>query len=214
MSYAMYKMMHWATGIEHCASGFITHSAADFTTSIPPVTADDLDSDWPVSRKPIGPVPNLVTAAANVLEVYTVRIQEELSSSMDLKATVEPKRGGVLAGVSGASLELVCHYRLHGNVESLGVLSSGGVDGRRRDSIILTFRDAKISVLEFDDSIHGLRTSSMHCFEGPDWLHLKRGRECFARGPLVKVDPSGRCAAVLVYGLQMIVLKAAEVLIY
>ncbi|KAL6531259.1 hypothetical protein OROHE_014328 [Orobanche hederae] len=159
MSYAMYKMMHWATGIEHCASGFITHSAADFTTSIPPVTADDLDSDWPVSRKPIGPVPNLVTAAANVLEVYTVRIQEELSSSMDLKATVEPKRGGVLAGVSGASLELVCHYRLHGNVESLGVLSSGGVDGRRRrDSIILTFRDAKISVLEFDDSIHGLRT--------------------------------------------------------
>ncbi|XP_051121794.1 cleavage and polyadenylation specificity factor subunit 1-like isoform X2 [Andrographis paniculata] len=50
----------------------------------------------------------------------------------------------------------------------------------------------------------------MHCFEGPDWLHLKRGRECFPRGPLVKVDPLGRCAAVLVYGLQLIVLKAAE----
>ncbi|KAL6526938.1 hypothetical protein OROGR_016028 [Orobanche gracilis] len=215
MSYAMYKMMHWATGIEHCASGFIAPSAADFTTSIPLVSADDLDSDWPVSRKPIGPVPNLVTVAANVLEVYTVRIQEESSSSMDLKVTVEPKRGGVLAGVAGASLELVCHYRLHSNVESLGVLSSGGVDGRRRrDSIILTFRDAKISVLEFDDSIHGLRTSSMHCFEGPNWLHLKRGRECFARGPLVKVDPLGRCAAVLVYGLQMIVLKAAEVLVH
>lgn len=49
--------------------------------------------------------------------------------------------------------------RLHGNVESLGVLPNGAADGgRRRDSIILTFRDAKISVLEFDDSIHGLRT--------------------------------------------------------
>ncbi|KAL7147541.1 hypothetical protein ABFS83_06G114300 [Erythranthe nasuta] len=208
MSFAAYKMMHWATGIEHCASGFITHSAADCTPGITPVAADDMDSDWPASTKPVGPVPNLVTVAANVLEVYTVRVQEDSSSSMDSKGATEPKRGGVLAGVSGASLELVCHYRLHGNVESLGVLPNGG--GRRRDSIILTFRDAKISVLEFEDSIHGLRTSSMHCFEGPDWLHLKRGRECFPRGPLVKVDPLGRCAAVLIYGLQMIVLKAAE----
>lgn len=39
------------------------------------------------------------------------------------------------------------------------MLSSGSGDGsRRRDSIILCFRDAKISVLEFDDSVHGLRT--------------------------------------------------------
>lgn len=51
--------------------------------------------------------------------------------------------------------------RLHGNVESMAVLSIGFGDGsrrKRRDSIILAFRDAKISVLEFDDSIHGLRT--------------------------------------------------------
>ncbi|KAL3834565.1 hypothetical protein ACJIZ3_009301 [Penstemon smallii] len=211
MSYAAYKMMHLPTGIEHCASGFITHSAANSTPRITQIPADDLDSDWPTSTKPIGSIPNLITAAANVLEVYKVRILEDSSASTDSKPTAEPKRGGLLAGVSGASLELVCHYRLHGNVDSLGVLPNGGVDGgKRRDSIILTFQDAKISILEFDDSMHGLRTSSMHCFEGPDWMHLKRGRECFARGPRVKVDPLGRCAAVLVYGLQMIVLKAAE----
>lgn len=51
----------------------------------------------------------------------------------------------------------------------------------------------------------------MHCFEGPQWLHLKRGRESFARGPVVKVDPQGRCGGVLVYGLQMIILKASQV---
>lgn len=51
----------------------------------------------------------------------------------------------------------------------------------------------------------------MHCFEGPEWLHLRRGRESFARGPLVKVDPQGRCGSVLVYGLQMIILKASQV---
>lgn len=50
--------------------------------------------------------------------------------------------------------------RLHGNVESMAVLSTGGGNGSRsRDSIILTFQDAKISILEFDDSIHGLRTT-------------------------------------------------------
>lgn len=48
--------------------------------------------------------------------------------------------------------------RLHGNVESIAVLPMGGGNSSKgRDSIVLTFRDAKISVLEFDDSIHGLR---------------------------------------------------------
>lgn len=51
----------------------------------------------------------------------------------------------------------------------------------------------------------------MHCFEGPEWRYLKRGRESFDRGPLVKADPLGRCGGVLLYGLQMIILKAAQV---
>lgn len=51
----------------------------------------------------------------------------------------------------------------------------------------------------------------MHCFEGPDWVYLKRGRESFSRGPYVKSDPLGRCAGGLVYDLQMIILKSAQV---
>lgn len=51
----------------------------------------------------------------------------------------------------------------------------------------------------------------MHCYEGPDWQYLKRGRESFARGPLAKVDPLGRCGGVLMYGSQMIILKASQV---
>ncbi|KAL6127024.1 hypothetical protein ACLB2K_075069 [Fragaria x ananassa] len=207
MSYAAHKMMHWPTGIENCAAGFITHSRADFVPRISPIQTDDLHSDWPAPRREIGPVPNLVVTAANVLEVYVVRVQEQDTA----RGSGESKRGGLMDGVTGASLELVCHYRLHGNVLSMAVLSSGGGDGsKRRDAIILTFEDAKISVLEFDDSIHGLRTSSMHCFEGPEWLHLRRGRESFARGPSVKVDPQGRCGGVLVYDLQLIILKAAQ----
>lgn len=201
-------MMHWPTGIENCASGFVTNCRADFTPQIPLNHTEDLESDWS-SRRGIGPVPNLIVTAANVLELYVVRVQEE--GTREARNSTEVKRGGIMDGVSAVSLELVCSYRLHGNVESMAVLSIGGGDvSRRRDSIILTFQDAKIAVLEFDDSTHSLQTSSMHCFEGPEWLHLKRGRESFARGPLVKADPQGRCSGVLVYGLQMIVLKAAQ----
>ncbi|XP_060975092.1 cleavage and polyadenylation specificity factor subunit 1 isoform X1 [Cannabis sativa] len=211
MSFAAYKMMHWPTGIENCASGFVTHSRADFVPRVTPIQSDDLDSDVPpASHREIGPVPNLVVTAGNVLEVYIVRVQEEEDSRIS-KAQAESKRGGFMDGISGVSLELACHYRLHGNVETMAVIPSGSGDGsRRRDSIILSFRDAKISVLEFDDSTNGLRTSSMHCFEGPEWLHLKRGRESFARGPLVKIDPQGRCASVLVYDIQMIMLKPTQ----
>ncbi|KAJ9679116.1 hypothetical protein PVL29_021139 [Vitis rotundifolia] len=159
MSYAAYKMMHLPTGIENCASGFVTHSRADFAPQIAPIQTDDLEAEWPAKRQ-IGPLPNLIVTAANILEVYMVRVQEE--DSRESRASAETKRGGVMAGISGAALELVCQY------------------------------------------------SSMHCFEGPEWFHLKRGHESFARGPLVKVDPQGRCSGVLVYGLQMIILKASQ----
>lgn len=185
MSFAAYKLMHSPTGIENCASGFITHSRADFVPRIPPIQTDDLESEWPTRHRDIGPIPNLIVTAANVLEVYIVRVQEE--STKESKGHVESKRGALMDGISGASLELACHYRfapsvyscwrvsllnwlihlcfftsvysrLHGNVETMAVLSIGGGDAsRRRDSIILTFKDAKISVLEYDDSVHGLR---------------------------------------------------------
>uniref|UniRef100_A0A0E0DBS7 Cleavage/polyadenylation specificity factor A subunit C-terminal domain-containing protein n=1 Tax=Oryza meridionalis TaxID=40149 RepID=A0A0E0DBS7_9ORYZ len=216
MSYAAYKMMHWPTGVDHCAAGFVTHSPSDaaafFTaTTVGPGPEGDIDSAAAASRpRRLGPSPNLVVAAANVLEVYAVRAE---TAAEDGGGGTQPSStsGAVLDGISGARLELVCHYRLHGNIESMTVLSDGAEN--RRATIALAFKDAKITCLEFDDAIHGLRTSSMHCFEGPEWQHLKRGRESFAWGPVIKADPLGRCGAALAYGLQMIILKAAQVIL-
>ncbi|XP_052152739.1 probable cleavage and polyadenylation specificity factor subunit 1 isoform X2 [Oryza glaberrima] len=214
MSYAAYKMMHWPTGVDHCAAGFVTHSPSDaaafFTAAtVGPGPEGDIDSAAAASRpRRLGPSPNLVVAAANVLEVYAVRAE---TAAEDGGGGTQPSSssGAVLDGISGARLELVCYYRLHGNIESMTVLSDGAEN--RRATIALAFKDAKITCLEFDDAIHGLRTSSMHCFEGPEWQHLKRGRESFAWGPVIKADPLGRCGAALAYGLQMIILKAAQV---
>uniref|UniRef100_A0A1D1XMC9 Cleavage and polyadenylation specificity factor 160 kDa subunit n=1 Tax=Anthurium amnicola TaxID=1678845 RepID=A0A1D1XMC9_9ARAE len=208
MSYAAFKIMHWATGIENCAAGYITHSPSDFAVQIPPAPADDVEADLPAARR-IGPIPNLVVTAGNILEIYLVRIQED--DGRPPRPPADPRRGGVMEGIAGARLELVCDYRLHGNVESMAILSAGSDNrSRKRDSIILAFQYANISVVEYNDSVHGLRTSSMHCFEGPEWNSLKRGRESFARGPIVMADPQGRCGGTLVYDLQMIILKAAQ----
>ncbi|CAI0555612.1 unnamed protein product [Linum tenue] len=94
---------------------------------------DDLDSEWPSNRS-TGPIPNLVVTAGNVLEVYVVRVQH--GGSRESRNSGESKRGGLVDGLSGASLELVCL------------------------PLQMAFKDAKISVLEFHDAIHGLRTRS------------------------------------------------------
>lgn len=108
MSFAAYKMMHWPTGIANCGSGFITHSRADYVPQIPLIQTEELDSELP-SKRGIGPVPNLVVTAANVIEIYVVRVQEE--GSKESKNSGETKRRVLMDGISAASLELVCHYR-------------------------------------------------------------------------------------------------------
>lgn len=42
------------------------------------------------------------------------------------------------------------------------MLSDGAEN--RRATIALAFKDAKITCLEFDDAIHGLRTRYAYCF--------------------------------------------------
>lgn len=108
MSFAAYKMMHWPTGITNCGSGFITHSRADYVQQIPLIQTDELESEWP-AKHGIGPIPNLVATAANILEIYVIRVQEE--GSRESKNSGDTKRRVLMDGVSSASLELVCHYR-------------------------------------------------------------------------------------------------------
>lgn len=85
MSYAAFKLQHGPTGIENCAAGVLT------PTSALPGTDGGAGT----------PLPNLIVSAGNVLEVYAVR-------------TLEEKGGGdkgLMDGISGARLEVICHYR-------------------------------------------------------------------------------------------------------
>lgn len=59
-------------------------------------------------------------------------------------------------------LECLAQYALHGNVMSMQAVH---LIGSQRDSLLLSFRDAKLSVVEYDQDVHDLRTVSLHYFE-------------------------------------------------
>lgn len=59
-------------------------------------------------------------------------------------------------------LECLTQYTLHANIMSMQAVH---LIGSQRDSILLSFRDAKLSVVEYDQDTHDLRTVSLHYFE-------------------------------------------------
>lgn len=91
-------------------------------------------------------------------------------------------------------LVLVAEYPLAGTVTSLGRVKiadskSGG------DVILLAFRDAKLSLIEWDPALHSISTLSIHYYEHHDLLSAPWQpdlADCVSR---LTVDPSSRCAA-------------------
>lgn len=163
----------------HVPTG-VTHSVSAFLSVSAPAPGTPADA---------APLPNLVIVRSTSLEVYAAIRLEEQSSNTSIK------------------LELLAQQRLFGVVESLAVLS--GRSGRSgRDALLLTFRDAKLSVLQWDPFTSDMVPSSLHYFEGDE--SLKAGRQAFPRPPVAVTDPAGRCAAVVMLRHQLAVLPATE----
>jgi cleavage and polyadenylation specificity factor subunit 1 len=98
-------------------------------------------------------------------------------------------------------LECAASFSFFGNVTSM---KSVKLSGSPRDMLLLTFLDAKLSIVEYDPTTHDLKTISLHCFEEDE---LRGGRNDFsAELPLVRVDPQDRCAVMLCYGTKLVVL--------
>ncbi|KAI3358341.1 hypothetical protein L3Q82_014785, partial [Scortum barcoo] len=97
-------------------------------------------------------------------------------------------------------LEQVASFSLFGNVMSM---ASVQLVGASRDALLLSFKDAKLSVVEYDPGTHDLKTLSLHYFEEPE---LRDGFVQNVHIPIVRVDPENRCAVMLIYGTQLVVL--------
>ncbi|XP_021710072.1 cleavage and polyadenylation specificity factor subunit 1 [Aedes aegypti] len=133
---------------------------------------------------------SLVTGGANVLKVYRL-IPDADATSRDKFTTTRPPN---------MKLECMATYTLFGNIMSMQSVS---LAGSQRDALLISFQDAKLSVVQFDPDNFELKTLSLHYFEEED---IKGGWTGHYHTPIVRVDPDNRCAVMLVYGRKLVVL--------
>ncbi|XP_071482088.1 cleavage and polyadenylation specificity factor subunit 1-like [Diadema antillarum] len=130
---------------------------------------------------------NLVVAKGSELTVYSmITVDSNKPADKDSK----PKQ----------KLEQAASFRLYGQVMSM---KTAQVTGSGRDALLLSFMNAKLSIVEYDPSMHDLKTVSMHYFEDDE---SKEGSFRNIHHPHVRVDPDQRCAIMLTYGYKLVVL--------
>ncbi|CAG8638902.1 15184_t:CDS:10, partial [Funneliformis caledonium] len=102
-----------------------------------------------------------------------------------------------------AHLELVAQYKLFGNIASMGVVRtiSSGINGM--DSLLLSFKDAKVSLLEWSLATNSIVTVSIHYYEREEFKTEFLANTCTTE---LKVDPSNRCAVLNFYGNKLAIL--------
>jgi cleavage and polyadenylation specificity factor subunit 1 len=151
--------------------------------------------------------PTAVTAAVGAFFTRSVAQAGEPELLVAQGNTVHVYRA-VRQADGGTALQSEASFTLHGVVESLAVLRRRtGAPRSQRDALLVASREAKLSVVEWDPPSRGLRTSSLHRWEG-----LRDGgaadaapTRCTetavaAKAPRVLSDPEGRAAAVLLGG--------------
>ncbi|CAP34673.1 Protein CBR-CPSF-1 [Caenorhabditis briggsae] len=76
-----------------------------------------------------------------------------------------------------------------------------------QDSILMTFDDAKLSIVAVNEKERNMQTISLHAFENE---YLRDGFTTYFNPPIVRTDPANRCAASLVYGKHIAILPFHE----
>ena len=124
-----------------------------------------------------------------------------------------------------ARLELACDFSLAGTPTSVSTLPARAT-GLQRDALVLTFREAKAVVLDWDEAHACPRPSSLHLLargDGTTAAELGDGSNdprndvaaallprAHARAPRAVADPEGRCAAVSFFGHRLALLPSME----
>ncbi|XP_050311770.1 LOW QUALITY PROTEIN: cleavage and polyadenylation specificity factor subunit 1 [Anthonomus grandis grandis] len=134
---------------------------------------------------------SLVTAGANILKVFRLIPDVDPKNRNERYSEFFPPK---------SKLECLAQYQLFGNIMSLQSIT---LANSPRDSLLLAFADAKLSVVEYDPENHELKTLSLHYFEEDD---MKDGWTNFYHVPIVRADPENRCAVMTIFGRKLVVL--------
>ncbi|KAK7575512.1 hypothetical protein V9T40_011798 [Parthenolecanium corni] len=134
---------------------------------------------------------SLVVAGANIIRVFQLIPDVDLSRKNYHYSESNPPK---------MKLECLAQFSLFGNIMSMEAVS---LANSSRDALILSFKEAKFSIVEYDPDCHDLRTLSLHYFEEDD---MRDGWSSNYDIPIIRVDPESRCAAMLVYGRRLVIL--------
>lgn len=109
------------------------------------------------------------------------------------------------AGSEKSTLRLVASYPLSGTVTALRAVStpntkSGG------DALLISFKDAKLSLVEWDPENYRISTISIHYYEGDNVALQPFGPSLSECESILTVDPNSRCAALKFGPRQLAVL--------
>ncbi|KAI1285461.1 Cleavage and polyadenylation specificity factor subunit 1 [Halotydeus destructor] len=128
---------------------------------------------------------NLVVGVNNVLKVYRlIKLPSKESDSNEQ---------------DNVRLECLHVFTLHGAIKALQAVTLSN----SRDSLLISFADAKVSLVEYDPTTHDMKTLSLHYFEDEDFKH---GNTQIHQDQILCLDPEGRCAAYLAYASTIIIL--------
>ncbi|KAJ3417096.1 Cleavage and polyadenylation specificity factor subunit 1 [Chytridiales sp. JEL 0842] len=142
---------------------------------------------------------NLIVSKAYMLQVFNV-IEEDapaaLKDSDDSENVIRPKKI--------ARLELAGEFRLMGVITSMtAVRTPNSVGHLGIDSLLLTFKDAKMTLIEYSSSTQSIVTVSLHYYERDEF---KKDALTDKGVPQVRVDPQYRCASLNFFNDRLAIL--------
>ncbi|KAG2005350.1 hypothetical protein GB937_008766 [Aspergillus fischeri] len=138
---------------------------------------------------------NLVVVKTSVLQIFSLlKVQHHLRGGTIEGKSARPDR------VETTKLVLEREYPLSGTVVDIcrvKILNpkSGG------EALLLAFRNAKLSLVEWDPERHGISTLSIHYYERDDLTRSPWVPDLSSCGSILSVDPSSRCA-VFNFGIR------------
>ena len=141
---------------------------------------------------------NLVVAKTSLLQIFELKNVTELATRSAETAQDPNSIEGVLStrrSESKTKLVLISEHPVSGVITSLARIDiqnskTGG------SAILVSFQDAKLSLLEWDQEYHTLSTISVHYYEGEDLQGASWSPPVGQYHNYLKVDPSSRCAAL------------------
>ncbi|KAJ6481684.1 CPSF A subunit region-domain-containing protein [Mycena sanguinolenta] len=147
---------------------------------------------------------NLVVARSNLLRIFEVCEEQAPSASqLDVRKGAEEVEHDVeMEAVNKPAnhkshpvtrIYFVREHSLHGivtGVEGIQVMAS--IEDKL-DRLLISFKDAKIALMEWSDTVHDLVTVSIHTYERAPQL-ISMDPSSFQA--VLRVDPASRCAAL------------------